>query len=188
MKTPQLILATQLSLALILSYSLYQLSHYTPVASDTSFIGGTTEKKAAPHNQDTASAPAALSTQRPSSDQQASIAQMADAFAMQHSIILARPLFNSSRQPAATAETLFDEADETTDDWQSEWQLTGIVHSQKLQIALFGNAEEQRRLQPGMQLDGWQLSHIANDHVVLRQGKSLVELSLPEPRQQTDDS
>ncbi len=105
--------------------------------------------------------------------------------------LVARPLFIKGRKPVdePVPETAQAQAAAQSDSF--DWQLTGIYSTKKNLSALFGRSKSKvakdnnRKLTVGEDIDGWKLTDINKDRVVLKQGGAEKELPLRKPKLKT---
>jgi len=101
--------------------------------------------------------------------------------------LVARPLFIKDRRPVAepNQETAQGAASKSE---SFDWQLNGIYSTKKTVSALFGRPKSKlvkdhtRKITVGDDIDGWKLTEIKNDRVVLKQGSTEKELLLRKPK------
>lgn len=100
----------------------------------------------------------------------------------QFETMVSRPLFVEGRKPLADTES----TDETpvSNSPPPEIQLTGIIETPDAgQIVLVrGKDGKTKKIKPGDEIDGWKLSELAPDHVILQQGGKEHTLQLIKPR------
>lgn len=101
--------------------------------------------------------------------------------------LVARPLFLKGRKPVDEPLPETEQAVATADSF--DWQLNGIYSSQKLVSALFSRAntktagkDRSRKITVNDDLDGWKLTEIRKDRVILKQGGNQKELLLRKPK------
>jgi hypothetical protein len=100
--------------------------------------------------------------------------------------LVARPLFIKGRRPVD--EPSPEQADGQPGSDVFDWQLSGVYTSKKGMSALFSRAKTPvakdnfRKLKENDDLDGWKLTEIHNDKVMLKQGNEPKELLLRKPK------
>ena len=100
--------------------------------------------------------------------------------------LVARPLFIKGRRPVE--EPSQEEAQALGAVETFDWQLNGIYSSKKGLFALFSRTttkapkDNYRKLSTGTDLDGWKLTEIHYDKVILKQGSQQKELLLRKPK------
>ena len=103
--------------------------------------------------------------------------------------LVARPLFVKGRKPVDEPAPEIMQAAAKPDSF--DWQLTGIYSTGKTVSALFGRSKSKvakdnhRRITAGDDLDGWKLTEINKDKVMLKQGSDEKELLLRKPKLKT---
>ncbi|MDD5114785.1 MAG: hypothetical protein PHC94_12275 [Methylobacter sp.] len=103
--------------------------------------------------------------------------------------LVARPLFVKGRKPVD--EPSPEQANAAAAVENFDWQLNGIYTSNKGQSVLISRAKtsqakiKHRRITVGEELDGWKLTEIGNDKVILIQGGEQKELLLRKPKPKT---
>lgn len=98
---------------------------------------------------------------------------------------VSRPLFLEGRKPLETEDETIASAIASP---PPEVELTGILETPEAgQLALLRSLDGHHhyRLRPGDSIEGWQLTRIAADHVILEQGTREHVLKLIKPRPQT---
>lgn len=100
--------------------------------------------------------------------------------------LVARPLFIKGRRPVNEPSPEAEQAGAKSDSF--DWQLSGIYSAKKTFSALFSRSKSKvakdnhRKLTVGEELDGWKLTEINKDSVMLKQGGSEKELLLRKPK------
>lgn len=89
--------------------------------------------------------------------------------------VLSRPLFTASRRPTATV-TELQQQRQISD--LTDWQLSGIITTGQVAVAMFKSDDESKALKTGMQLDNWTLTHISRSGVTFTQDGEQVQLRL----------
>lgn len=95
-----------------------------------------------------------------------------------------RPLFIEGRRPVAEVSPETAQAAAAAKSDSFDWQLTGVYSTQKTLSALFGRSKSKlakdnyRKITVGGDLDGWELTEINEDRVMLTQGSNKKELLL----------
>lgn len=103
--------------------------------------------------------------------------------------LVVRPLFVKGRKPVD--EPSPEQANAAAAVENFDWQLNGIYTSNKGQSVLISRAKtsqakiKHRRITIGEDLDGWKLTEIGNDKVILIQGSEQKELLLRKPKPKT---
>ncbi len=103
--------------------------------------------------------------------------------------LVARPLFIKGRRAVEEPSPESEQAAAKSENF--DWQLTGVYGSNKKVSALFSRAktkvakDNNRKLKVGDDLDGWQLTEINKDKVMLKQGSNDKELLLRKPKLKT---
>lgn len=103
--------------------------------------------------------------------------------------LVARPLFIKGRKPVDEPSPEIAQAAAKPDSF--DWQLTGIYSTGKTVSALFGRSKSKvakdnhRKIAVGDDLDGWKLTEINKDRVMLKQGGAEKELLLRKPKLKT---
>ncbi|TAN70862.1 MAG: hypothetical protein EPN17_03560 [Methylobacter sp.] len=103
--------------------------------------------------------------------------------------LVARPLFVKGRRPVEEPSPEIAQAAAKPDSF--DWQLTGIYSTGKTVSALFGRSKSKvakdnhRKIAVGDDLDGWKLTEINTDRVMLKQGSAEKELLLRKPKLKT---
>jgi len=103
--------------------------------------------------------------------------------------LVARPLFIKGRKPVD--EPSSEQANAAAAVENFDWQLNGIYTSNKGQSVLISRAKtsqakiKHRRITVGEELDGWKLTEIGNDKIILIQGSEQKELLLRKPKPKT---
>lgn len=103
--------------------------------------------------------------------------------------LVTRPLFIKGRKPVD--EPTSDQVNATAALENFDWQLTGIYTAKKGMSVLVSRAkstlakDNHRRIITGDELDGWKLTEIGKDKVVLTQGGEQKELPLRKPKPKT---
>lgn len=104
--------------------------------------------------------------------------------------LVARPLFIKGRRPVdePRSETAQGAASKSE---SFDWQLNGIYSTKKTVSALFSRPkstvakDHTRKITVGDDIDGWKLTEINKDGVVLKQGSTEKELLLRKPKLKT---
>lgn len=92
--------------------------------------------------------------------------------------IVERPLFFQGRRPISA-----EDAVAATPDKPFDWQLHGIVKGPDGELILLKDkAGHHQKLQADEKLDGWELTEIADDRVVLVRGEARQTLLLQKPK------
>ncbi len=100
--------------------------------------------------------------------------------------LVARPLFIKGRRPVA--ETKLETAQAAAKSESFDWQLDGIYSTKTTVSALFSRStakvakDNYRKISVGDEIDGWKLTEIGKDKVVLKQGGKDKELLLRKPK------
>ena len=100
--------------------------------------------------------------------------------------LVARPLFIKGRRPVD--EPSPEEAQTIAVANTFDWQLNGVYSSKKGLSALFSRSttkvpkDNYRKIRSGADLDGWKLTEIHKDKVILKQGSQQKELLLRKPK------
>jgi len=100
--------------------------------------------------------------------------------------LVARPLFIKGRRPVEEPSQEGAQALGAVETF--DWQLNGIYSSKKGLFALFSRTttkapkDNYRKLSTGTDLDGWKLTEIHYDKVILKQGSQQKELLLRKPK------
>ena len=100
--------------------------------------------------------------------------------------LVARPLFIKGRRPVD--EPSPEEAQTVAVANSFDWQLNGVYSSKKGLSALFSRSttkvpkDNYRKIRSGADLDGWKLTEIHKDKVILKQGSQQKELLLRKPK------
>lgn len=100
--------------------------------------------------------------------------------------LVARPLFIKGRKPVDEPDP--KQTQVNTIAVKFDWVLNGVYTTKKGLSALFSRATQKvpkdnyRKLLEGGDLDGWKLTEIHQDHVVLSQDSSQKELLLRKPK------
>ncbi|MGZ8152291.1 MAG: hypothetical protein ACXW0Q_05345 [Methylovulum sp.] len=103
-----------------------------------------------------------------------------------YAALVARPLFIKGRRPVD--EPTPEEKQTIATAANFDWVLTGVYSTKKGLSALFGRANSKipkdnyRKIVVGDNLDGWKLTEVLNDRVILSQGDSQKELLLRKPK------
>lgn len=103
--------------------------------------------------------------------------------------LVARPLFIKGRKPVEEPRSEAEQA--TAGPENFDWQLTGVYGTKNTVSALFSRSKTQvakdnhRKITLGDELDGWKLTEINTDRVVLKQGGNEKELLLRKPKSKT---
>lgn len=103
--------------------------------------------------------------------------------------LVARPLFIKGRKPVDEPSPEIAQTAAKTDSF--DWQLVGIYSTGKTVSALFGRSKSKvakdnhRKIAVGDDLDGWKLTEINKDRVMLKQGGAEKELLLRKPKLKT---
>jgi hypothetical protein len=97
-----------------------------------------------------------------------------------------RPLFIKGRRPVD--EPSPEEAQTIAVEKTFDWQLNGVYSSKKGLSALFSRStskvpkDNYRKISSGADLDGWKLTEIHKDKVILKQGSQQKDLLLRKPK------
>ena len=100
--------------------------------------------------------------------------------------LVVRPLFIKGRKPVD--EPSAEEAQTNAVANSFDWHLNGVYSTKKGLSALFSRAtskvpkDNHRKLIAGANLDGWKLTEIHKDKVILRQGSQQKDLLLRKPK------
>lgn len=100
--------------------------------------------------------------------------------------LVARPLFLKGRKAVDEPRTEAEQAAVKTESF--DWQLTGVYSTKEKLSALFSRSKSKvakdnhRKITVGDDLDGWKLTEINKDRVVLKQGGNEKELLLRKPK------
>ncbi len=100
--------------------------------------------------------------------------------------LVARPLFIKGRRPVDEPSPEKEQAAAKSDSF--DWQLTGIYSTTKTVSALFSRPKTKlakdhtRKITVGDSIDGWELTDINKDRVILKQGSNEKELPLRKPK------
>ncbi len=100
--------------------------------------------------------------------------------------MVARPLFIKGRKPVDEPSNEKDQGLATANTF--EWQLDGVYTTKKGLFALFSRSiskvpkDNYRKLTVDADLDGWKLTEIHTDKVLLKQGSEQKELLLRKPK------
>jgi hypothetical protein len=100
--------------------------------------------------------------------------------------LVVRPLFIKGRKPVY--EPSHEEAQGIAAANIFDWQLNGVYSTKKGLSALFSRStsrvpkDNYRKLTANADLDGWKLTEIHKDRVLLKQGSQLKELLLRKPK------
>ena len=100
--------------------------------------------------------------------------------------LVARPLFIKGRRPVD--EPSPEEAQAINVANTFDWQLNGVYSTKKGLSALFSRStskvpkDNYRKISTGADLDGWKLTEIHKDRVILKQGSQQKELLLRKPK------
>ena len=100
--------------------------------------------------------------------------------------LVVRPLFIKGRKPVD--EPSAEEAQTNAVANSFDWQLNGVYSTKKGLSALFSRAtskvpkDNHRKLIAGANLDGWKLTEIHKDKVILKQGSQQKDLLLRKPK------
>jgi hypothetical protein len=100
--------------------------------------------------------------------------------------LVARPLFIKGRRPVN--EPSLETAQTVTKPESFDWQLNGIYSTKTTVSALFSRAaskvakDNHRKITVGDDLDGWKLTGIGKDRVMLKKGSKEKELLLRKPK------
>ena len=103
--------------------------------------------------------------------------------------LVSRPLFIKGRKPVN--EPSPEEALATNVASTFDWQLNGVYTMKDGLSALFSRAtsrvpkDNHRKIMTGADLDGWKLTEIRKDRVLLKQGSQQKELLLRKPKPKT---
>ena len=100
--------------------------------------------------------------------------------------LVARPLFIEGRKPVDEPSPEAAQAAAKSESF--DWQLNGIYSTKKTTSALFSRSKSKvakdnhRKITVGDDLDGWKLTEINKDRVMLKQGGNEKELLLRKPK------
>jgi len=100
--------------------------------------------------------------------------------------LVARPLFIKGRRPVT--EQSKEAAQAASQSESFAWELNGIYSTQKTVSALFSRPKSKagkdhtRKITVGDEIDGWKLTEINQDNVVLKQGGNEKNLMLRKPK------
>jgi hypothetical protein len=100
--------------------------------------------------------------------------------------LVARPLFIKGRKPVN--EPSPEEAQTFAVANNFDWQLNGVYSTKKGLSALFSRSKSKvpkdnyRKITAGSDLDGWKLTEIHKDSVILKQGSQQKDLLLRKPK------
>jgi hypothetical protein len=100
--------------------------------------------------------------------------------------LVARPLFIKGRRPVEEPSQEEAQALGAVDTF--DWQLNGVYTTKKGLSALFSRSttkapkDNHRKISTGTDLDGWKLTEIHDDKVILKQGSQQKELLLRKPK------
>ena len=100
--------------------------------------------------------------------------------------LVARPLFIKGRKPVV--EPSPEEAQTVAVANNFDWQLNGVYSTKKGLSALFSRStskvpkDNYRKITAGADLDGWKLTEIHKDSVILKQGTQQKDLLLRKPK------
>jgi hypothetical protein len=100
--------------------------------------------------------------------------------------LVARPLFIKGRRPVD--EPSPEEAQAVAVANTFDWQLDGVYSAKKGLSALFSRSKSRvakdnhRKIDAGADLDGWKLTEIHKDKVILKQGSQQKDLLLRKPK------
>ena len=100
--------------------------------------------------------------------------------------LVARPLFIKGRRPVDEPSQEDAQTFGAVDTF--DWQLSGVYSSKKGLFALFSRSTKKvpkdnyRKISTGNDLDGWKLTEIHYDKVLLKQGSQQKELLLRKPK------
>ncbi|MDD5412517.1 MAG: hypothetical protein PHF31_14090 [Methylobacter sp.] len=100
--------------------------------------------------------------------------------------LVARPLFIEGRKPVN--EPSPEEVQAAAKSESFDWQLNGVYSTKKTISALFSRSKSKvakdnyRKITVGDDLDGWKLTEINKDRVMLKQGGNEKELLLRKPK------
>lgn len=103
-----------------------------------------------------------------------------------YSDLVSRPLFIKGRRPASESRT--DQANAVSGPDMFDWQLIGVYTAHNTLSALFSRAkipvpkDNFRKLKIDDDLDGWKLTEIHTDKVILMLGDESKELLLRKPK------
>jgi hypothetical protein len=96
--------------------------------------------------------------------------------------LVARPLFIKGRRPVNEPSSEAAQAAAKSDSF--DWQLAGVYSTKKIVSALFSRVkakvakDNHRKITVGDDIDGWKLTEINKDQVILEQGGNKKELPL----------
>ena len=100
--------------------------------------------------------------------------------------LVARPLFIKGRRPVDEPSPEAAQAAAKSESF--DWQLNGVYSTKKTVSALFSRSKSKvakdnhRKITVGDDLDGWKLTEINKDRVMLKQGSNEKELLLRKPK------
>jgi hypothetical protein len=100
--------------------------------------------------------------------------------------LVTRPLFNKGRKPVD--ESTHGEAPGATVASTFDWQLNGVYSAKNGLFAFFSRAtsrvpkDNYRKITINADLDGWKLTEIHKDSVILKQGSQQKDLLLRKPK------
>ncbi|MBL6986094.1 MAG: hypothetical protein ISR72_03440 [Methylobacter sp.] len=100
--------------------------------------------------------------------------------------LVARPLFIKGRKPVDEPSSTAEQA--ATKPESFDWDLAGIYGTQKTVSVLFSRSktkvakDNHRKITVGDEIDGWKLTEINKDRVVLKQDDKVKELLLRKPK------
>lgn len=100
--------------------------------------------------------------------------------------LVARPLFVKGRRAVEEPSPEAEQAAAKSESF--DWQLTGVYGTKKTVSALFSRAKSKlakdnfRKITLGDDLDGWKLTEMNKDKVMLKQGANVKELLLRKPK------
>lgn len=103
--------------------------------------------------------------------------------------LVARPLFIKGRRPVDEPSPEAAQAASKSESF--DWQLNGVYSTKKTVSALFSRSKSKvakdnhRKIIVGDDIDGWKLTEINKDRVVLKQGSTEKELLLRKPKLKT---
>ncbi len=100
--------------------------------------------------------------------------------------LVARPLFIKGRRPVDEPGSAAERAGNKSESF--DWELTGVYGTQKNVSGLFSRSKARvakdnfRKITVGDEIDGWKLTEINKDRVMLKQGDKEKELLLRKPK------
>lgn len=101
--------------------------------------------------------------------------------------LVARPLFIKGRKPVDEPRPEAEQAAAAKSE-SFDWQLIGVYGTKKTVSALFSRSKSKvakdnyRKITTGDDIDGWKLTEINRDRVMLKQGSNEKELLLRKPK------